>query len=187
MLTADAPLVERMTLFWHNHFTSESRKVRSPQLMLRQHQIYRQHALGNYADLLRAVATDPALLIYLDGHRNRKAHPNENFARELLELFTLGEGHYTEDDELAWILGVGYPNPNRSHFRSREIWDTAAPDASIREPGWIARHGLKVIEDAAQAHGARYQGRRVGGLGDAAGFSFIIRARTWARWATAGR
>lgn len=98
MLATDAPLVERLLLFWHDHFTTEVRRIGSPQLMLRQHTMLRQHALGNYADLLRAVATDPAMLIYLDGRLNRHQQPNENFARELLELFTLGEGHYSEAD-----------------------------------------------------------------------------------------
>jgi uncharacterized protein (DUF1800 family) len=101
MLVTEAPLAERMTLFWHNHFTSQLRTVRSPQLMWRQHDLLRRHALGNYADLLRAIVTDPAMLIYLDGRRNLKAQPNENLARELLELFTLGEGHYTEADVKA--------------------------------------------------------------------------------------
>ncbi|MEE4378677.1 MAG: DUF1800 domain-containing protein, partial [Candidatus Competibacteraceae bacterium] len=99
MLDGHAPLIERMTLFWHNHFTSELRKkVGSPQLMMHQHQLLRRHALGNFAELLRSIVIDPAMLIYLDGARNRKQKPNENFARELLELFTLGEGHYTEAD-----------------------------------------------------------------------------------------
>jgi len=99
MLDGNAPLIERMTLFWHNHFTSELRKkVGSPQLMLGQHLLLRRHALGNFAELLRSIVIDPAMLIYLDGARNRKQQPNENFARELLELFTLGEGHYTEAD-----------------------------------------------------------------------------------------
>jgi uncharacterized protein (DUF1800 family) len=151
MLATDAPLVERMTLFWHNHFTSESRKVRSPQLLLRQHQLYRQHALGNYADLLRAVATDPALLIYLDGHRNRKAHPNENFARELLELFTLGEGHYTEDDGRAaaralsgWRLdpvsGVARSRPR--HPRQSGAGGTARRQRRAQHPGSVSGPGV---------------------------------------------
>jgi uncharacterized protein (DUF1800 family) len=98
MLKGEAPLTERMTLFWHQHFTVEQRKVRSPQLLLRQNQLLRRHALGNYADLLRAIVVDPAMLVYLDGRDNRKQKPNENLARELLELFTLGEGHYAEGD-----------------------------------------------------------------------------------------
>ncbi|MEZ5450008.1 MAG: DUF1800 family protein [Thiolinea sp.] len=92
------PLQERMTLFWHNHFTSSLQTVQWPQLMYRQNQLLRTHALGNFADLLHAIWGDPAMLIYLDGSKNPLRKPNENFARELLELFTLGEGHYSEAD-----------------------------------------------------------------------------------------
>lgn len=95
---SDYPVLERMTLFWHNHFTSDSRKVRWAQLMYRQNQLFRVHALGSFADLLHAIYKDPAMLIYLDGRQSKAAEPNENFARELLELFTLGVGHYTESD-----------------------------------------------------------------------------------------
>lgn len=98
MQYSDFPLVERMTLFWHNHFTSNFKKVRWPQLMYEQNQLFRQHAVGSFADLLHAIYKDPAMLIYLDGTKNRRKKPNENFARELLELFTLGVGHYSEND-----------------------------------------------------------------------------------------
>jgi uncharacterized protein (DUF1800 family) len=98
MLETDQPLVEKMTLFWHNHFTSSLQKVRFPPAMFRQNALYRREALGNFATLLKAVARDPAMLIYLDGVRSIARQPNENFARELLELFTLGEGHYSEAD-----------------------------------------------------------------------------------------
>lgn len=98
MLVTDQPLVEKMTLFWHNHFTSSVQKVRYVPALYRQNALFRREALGNFARLLRAVARDPAMLIYLDGVRNVARQPNENFARELLELFTLGEGHYSEAD-----------------------------------------------------------------------------------------
>lgn len=98
MLTTDQPLVEKMTLFWHNHFTSSVQKVRYVPSLYRQNRLFRQEALGNFATLLKATARDPAMLIYLDGVRNVARQPNENFARELLELFTLGEGHYSEAD-----------------------------------------------------------------------------------------
>ncbi len=98
MLTTPSPLTEKMVLFWHNHFTSSLRKVRMPLLMYQQHMTLRRHALGNFRELLQAMARDPAMLVYLDGVANRKGQPNENFARELMELFTLGEGHYTEQD-----------------------------------------------------------------------------------------
>lgn len=98
MLATDQPLVERMTLFWHNHFTSSIQKVRYAPALYRQNALFRSEAFGNFATLLKAVARDPAMLIYLDGVRSVARQPNENFARELLELFTLGEGHYAEAD-----------------------------------------------------------------------------------------
>ena len=98
MLATDQPLVERMVLFWHNHFTSSLNKTRYPSSLYWQNEMFRTHAFGNFATLLKAVARDPAMLLYLDGVRNVSRQPNENFARELLELFTLGEGHYTEAD-----------------------------------------------------------------------------------------
>lgn len=98
MIATDQPLVERMVLFWHNHFTSGFQKVRHVPALYHQNVLFRRHALGNFGELLRAVARDPAMLVWLDGVQNRVGAPNENFARELLELFTLGEGHYTEAD-----------------------------------------------------------------------------------------
>lgn len=98
LITTRTPLLERMVMFWHNHFTTSIDKVNQPDLMLQQHQLIRQHALGNFRELLHAIARDPAMLIYLDGAMNYKEQPNENFARELLELFTLGRGNYRESD-----------------------------------------------------------------------------------------
>ncbi|MHA1564142.1 MAG: DUF1800 domain-containing protein [Alphaproteobacteria bacterium] len=98
MIATPSPLAERMTLFWHNHFTSSSRVVRHPALLYRQNALLRRHALGNFGDLLREIGRDPAMMIYLNTVQNQKAAPNENYARELLELFTLGEGNYTEQD-----------------------------------------------------------------------------------------
>ena len=98
MLATDSPLTERMTLFWHNHFATSQQKVRSGQLVYRQNLLLRRHALGNFADLLRGISKDPAMLIYLDNAGSRRQAPNENFAREVMELFTLGEGRYTERD-----------------------------------------------------------------------------------------
>ena len=98
MLATDQPLIEKMTLFWHNHFTSSMAKVRYVPSLYWQNVLFRREALGNFATLLKAVARDPAMLIYLDGVRSVARQPNENFGRELLELFTLGEGHYSEAD-----------------------------------------------------------------------------------------
>ena len=98
MLTTRSPFAERMTLFWHNHFTSSLDMVERPQLLLQQNQLLRKHSLGNFAQMLKGIAQDPAMLIYLDADKNVKGNPNENFARELMELFTLGHGHYSERD-----------------------------------------------------------------------------------------
>ncbi len=98
MRATPSPLTERMTLFWHDHFASSEQKVRDARLMYAQNALFRREALGNFATLLHAVAKDPAMLIWLDGARNRRGAPNENFAREVMELFTLGEGHYAQAD-----------------------------------------------------------------------------------------
>ncbi len=98
MLTTPSPLEEKMTLFWHNHFATSQQKVRFTPLMYDQNVLLRRNALGNFRTMLHEVARDPAMLIYLDGANSRKEQPNENFAREVMELFTLGEGHYSEKD-----------------------------------------------------------------------------------------
>ena len=98
MLTTERPLEEKLTLFWHGHFATGQNKVRDYRMMLRQNQMLRRHASGRFRDLLVGVLKDPAMLVYLDNGENVKEHPNENFARELLELFTMGVGNYTERD-----------------------------------------------------------------------------------------
>ena len=99
MLTTKTPFLERMTLFWHNHFPSSIDQTKQPSVLYEQNVMLRRHALGNYGQMLFAVAKDPAMLVYLDGYKNVKEDPNENFAREVLELFTLGgTQYYTERD-----------------------------------------------------------------------------------------
>jgi uncharacterized protein (DUF1800 family) len=102
MCQPDRLVEERMTWFWHDHFATSVQKVRVPYLVLQQHVMLRRHALGNFADLLKSVARDPAMLIYLDGVTNSVAERNENFGRECLELFTMGrDDGYTQDDVVA--------------------------------------------------------------------------------------
>ncbi len=98
MLNTPSPLAEKMTLFWHNHFATSQQKVRFTPLVYRQNLLLRRNALGNFGTMLREMGRDPAMLVYLDGANSRKEQPNENFAREVMELFTLGEGHYSEKD-----------------------------------------------------------------------------------------
>ena len=98
MLHSGHPLREKLTLFWHNHFATSISKVQSPQLMFRQNKTLRKHALAKFRPFLLDMSHDVALLLYLDSNQNVKAHPNENFAREVMELFSLGVGNYTEKD-----------------------------------------------------------------------------------------
>ena len=98
MLVTRRPLEEKLTLFWHGHFATGNTKVRDTRMMLRQNEMLRANAAGSFRDLLAGILTDPAMLVYLDNGENRKGHPNENFGRELLELFTMGVGNYTEQD-----------------------------------------------------------------------------------------
>jgi hypothetical protein len=98
MVATPRPLEEKMTFFWHGHFATSDGKVRDYRMMHLQNQMLRSRALGSFRDLLLGIMRDPAMLVYLDNGENVKGHPNENFGRELLELFTMGVGNYTEDD-----------------------------------------------------------------------------------------
>jgi uncharacterized protein (DUF1800 family) len=98
MVAAQNPLREKLTLFWHGHFATSVQKVKDAELMLAQNQTFRTLGAGNFETLAKAVAGGPALMVYLDSNQNRKASPNENMSRELLELFTVGIGNYSEDD-----------------------------------------------------------------------------------------
>lgn len=101
MVNTPRPLEEKMTLFWHNHFATAIYKVRSPYLMFKQNQLLRSKGMGDFEVLLMAMTEDPAMLIWLDGARNRKGAANENYGREVMEIFTTGRGWYTEDDVKA--------------------------------------------------------------------------------------
>ena len=97
------PALEKLVIFWHGHFATSAQKVQSPSLMLRQNETLRRNALGPFGPLVREISSDPAMLLYLDSASNKRNRPNENYARELLELFCLGVGNYDERDirELA--------------------------------------------------------------------------------------
>ena len=93
------PLQEKLTLFWHGHFANQQSVVRNSYTMYRQNQLFREHAAGNFRGLLFGIVHDPAMIRYLDNHKNVKGHANENLAREIMELFAMGEDQgYTEDD-----------------------------------------------------------------------------------------
>lgn len=98
MLVTNRPLQEKMTLFWHDHFATSGAKVLGGLLMHKQNEILRANCTGNFRTMLHEVSKDPAMIFWLDNEYNVKGHPNENFAREVMELFTLGIGNYTEKD-----------------------------------------------------------------------------------------
>ncbi len=123
MLMTPDPLGERLTLMWHNHFATSNRKVQNLVRMREQNEIFRKFARGSFGEMLEAVVKHPAMLVWLDADSNRKGHANENLARELMELFTLGIGNYTEDDV-------------KEAARSLTGWTIASSDFTFQE----ARH-----------------------------------------------
>jgi uncharacterized protein (DUF1800 family) len=130
------PLREKLTLLWHGHFATSSKKVESVTLMDRQNETLRARALGGFAALLEAIAADPAMLIWLDGGTSNKEKPNENFAREFLELFTLGTGSYTERDvrEAARAFAGWVRQDSRGGFPETPAFarDTAQADGGTK-------------------------------------------------------
>jgi uncharacterized protein (DUF1800 family) len=125
MLETDTPAQEKLTLLWHGHFVSGYRGVENSAHLYRQNRLLRAHALGSFADLTRAIVRDPAMLAYLDNETSNRRRPNENLARELMELFTLGEGGYSEKDvqEAARAL-TGY-SVEGDEFIFRRQWHDA--------------------------------------------------------------
>ena len=123
MAKGPRPLQEKLTLFWHGHFATSVEKVREAYLLWRQNDLFRRLAAGNWPEILIEVGKDPAMLIYLDQAQSRRLHPNENFAREVMELFALGEGHYTEKDiaEAARALTGWTLDPTRQKFAYRAL------------------------------------------------------------------
>ena len=184
MLHTRRPLQEKMTLFWHNHFATGFSKLANGSGMLQgakllahkpgvlrgpqgQIELFRQYALGNFRNLLLEVAKDPAMVIWLDGNTNTKAKPQENFGREIMELFTVGVGHYTEPDVYAaarvftgWNLqpSVDYTNDDYGsmnayqEFRWRPDQQKPAPRRS-RSPS--TPDGTRTIPARGESEGYR--------------------------------
>ncbi len=98
MIESPKPLEEKLTLFWHGHFATNYRTIQNSYHMFMQNQFFREHAVGNYGDMLFGIIRDPAMIAYLNNNESRKGRPNENLAREIMELFALGLGNYSEDD-----------------------------------------------------------------------------------------
>ena len=147
ILTTKAPLVEKMTLFWHGHFATSAAKVRSPYKLWQQNETLRQQALGNFVTLTKAISRDPAMMVYLDLTSSRAEHPNENFARELMELFTLGEGNYSETDikESARAF-TGYRTDRVEQFRfARNQHDAGSKNFMSLTGNWDGDQIIDII------------------------------------------
>jgi uncharacterized protein (DUF1800 family) len=131
------PFREKMTLFWHGHFATSVQKVRESYLMWQQNELLRQHAFGNFGLMVKDISRDPAMLVWLDTRQSQKNHPNENFARELMELFTLGIGNYTENDiQQSARAFTGYKiNPQDETFRYAPFQHDDGPKTFLGKTG----------------------------------------------------
>jgi uncharacterized protein (DUF1800 family) len=151
------PFQEKMVLFWHGHFATSVEKVKESYLMWRQNELFRRLATGNWLEILIEVAKDPAMLVWLDQAQSRKEHPNENFAREVMELFALGEGHYTEKDisEAARALtGWSYDRPTQRFVERPGLHDTGMKTVFGRTSNFDGEDVLEQI--VAQPQAARF-------------------------------
>ncbi len=147
------PLVERMTWFWHDHFAVSGRVVPFAGLLFEHLRLLRRHALGNFGELLRAVTIDPAMLVFLNGNTSTGQDPNENYGRELLELFSIGVGNFTEGDVRAAAVALtGWrvrPRLGIAEYVPENHEDT--PQTLLGTPGV---HDLDTVIDAVTAHPA---------------------------------
>lgn len=136
---------EKMVLFFHNHFANERDKVQYPQNMYAQNALFRKYAFGNFKQLVKEISIDPSMLIYLDGNNSRGAAPNENYARELMELFTMGIGNYTETDikQAAKVLSGWQVSGLTSTFVASR-WYT---ETSVTVLGKTAKFDLNTLID----------------------------------------
>ncbi|MGV3484983.1 MAG: DUF1800 domain-containing protein [Planctomycetaceae bacterium] len=151
MLLTPDQLLEKATLFWHGHFATSAEKVNDAHMMWDQNQLIRTHALGDFGELAQKIAQDPAMLVYLDSAMNRKAHPNENFARELMELFCLGEGHYTERDvqELARCF-TGWEIRNKKFRKNRYQHDAGTKSILGQDGDFDGEDAVRVVTQQPQ-------------------------------------
>jgi len=161
MLAHDDPLRDRMTLFWHGLFATQYGMVKRSYDMIQQHQLIRDNAVESYATLLHGIAKDPAMVLFLDNQRNKKKAPNENLARELMELFSLGEGNYTEQDvkEVARAL-TGTSRDKIGNYRFDAKHHDKGRKTILGETG---RYGAEEVVDLLlrQTACARYVTRRI--------------------------
>jgi uncharacterized protein (DUF1800 family) len=146
MLQGSHPLREKMTLFWHNHFATSMAKVQSGPLMYRQNCLLRKHALGKFGPFLQDISKDGAMLVWLDSNSNVKAHPNENYAREVMELFSLGVGNYKEKDirEAARAFTGWHTDGEGFEFNAR-VHDTGSKTVLGQTGNWNGDDVVRIL------------------------------------------
>lgn len=151
MVRTPRPLEEKLTLFWHGHFATSEEKLRDYRKIALQIETLRAHATGNFGDLLVAIAKDPAMLVFLDAAQNVKGAPNENFGREVMELFTMGVGNYTEDDirEAARAF-TGWGNDDLSFVIDPDKHDAGPKRFLGREGNFAGEDILRIILEQKQ-------------------------------------
>ena len=149
ILQGPNPLREKLTLFWHGHFATSNKKVESVALMDRQNETLRTHAVGGFAALLEAAIADPAMLVWLDGGTSKKDKPNENLAREFLELFTLGAERYSENDvrEAARAFTGWVRQDSRGGFLDTPAFTREPTQADDGPKTFLGRTGRWVSSD----------------------------------------
>ncbi|HKI31373.1 MAG TPA: DUF1800 domain-containing protein [Gemmataceae bacterium] len=162
MIHTAHPLREKMTVFWHNHFATSIAKVVRPTLMYAQNKLLRRHALGKFRPFLLEVSRDPAMIVWLDNNANVKGQPNENYAREIMELFSLGVGNYTEQDikEAARAFTGWHTSDSGDayEFNAREHDD--GPKTVLGQSGkWNGDDVVRILLDQPQA--ARFLVRKL--------------------------
>ena len=160
MMTVPAPITEKMTLFWHGLFPSSQDKLYDMGLLFGQNQTYRSLALGDHRQVVQAMAIDPAMIVYLDNETNRAGREQENFAREVMELFTLGVGNYTESDVIAMAkawTGHNLSDDGRSYLFRPTRHDNAAKTLFGITRNWDGPAALTEILDGSKRDvAARY-------------------------------
>jgi uncharacterized protein (DUF1800 family) len=162
MVKGQRPLQEKLALFWHGHFATSAQKVKDAYLMFKQNDIFRRHGASDWLTLLTVVSKDPAMLVWLDQAQSRKQHPNENFAREVMELFALGEGNYTEKDitEAARAFtGWSYDRLNQEFIYRQNQHDGSPKTIFGRTGNFTGDDVLKLILSQPQA--ARFISRKL--------------------------